>query len=164
MKLEKKLKHALNSNNLDSIHQVFEEIYNNYNKLVYFVIMRYVKNSEDVRDLVQDTFLSFYNNLNHNIRNLKAYLTVTAKNKSLNYLRQKDKVIVNENFVYQLQDENLSNVQYQLLIEEMKNILSNLEIEIILQRTIYGLKFKEISQKLNIKLNTTISLYFRALK
>ena len=30
MKLEKKLKHALNSNNLDSIHQVFEEIYNNY--------------------------------------------------------------------------------------------------------------------------------------
>ena len=44
MTLERKLKHAIKSNDIDKIHIVFDEIYITYGRLVYFKIMKYVDN------------------------------------------------------------------------------------------------------------------------
>lgn len=164
MKYERKLKHALKSNDVIRLHQIFEEIYNEYNKLVYFVIMRYVNNVEDIKDLVQDTFISFYNNLDHDIQNIKYYLTVSAKNKAINFVNKQNKIVFDEDFIYKAEEVKSINTNYQSIIEEMKKSLNDQEIEIILLHTIYDLTFLDIAQKFNMNLNTTISIYHRAIK
>ena len=60
MNEEKKLRKVLKSNDLQLINSFFDEIYNKYRGLVCFVISRYVKNDEDVFDLAQDVFVSFF--------------------------------------------------------------------------------------------------------
>lgn len=165
MKLEQKLKHVLNSNDENSIHQVFEEIYNKYNKLVYFIIIKYIKNTDDVKDLVQDTFIGFYNNLKNDIRNIKYYLTTSAKNKAINFVRQQNKVIFDDEFIFKTEGKAKEiNIEYQEIIKKMEVILISVEIEIILQHVIYDLTFKEIAIKYNMNLNTVISIYNRAIK
>lgn len=164
MKLEKKLKHALKSNNISSIHEVFEEIYEKYNKLVFFIIIRYVNNIDDVRDLVQDTFVSFYNNLNNNIENIKFYLTTSAKNKAINFIKKHNNIIFDDEFIYKVEDIKNININYHNIIEIMRKTLTDLEIEIILQHTLHGYTFREIAKQLNMNLNTTISMYRRAIK
>ena len=82
MDLERKLKSALNTNDLEQIEIVFEEIYNTYYKLIYFCININVKNHQDVEELVDDVFINFYNNINKiDISNIKYYLTKSAKNR-----------------------------------------------------------------------------------
>lgn len=165
MELEQKLKHALKSNNITTIHETFEEIYNEYNRLVYFIIIKYVRNSEDVKDLVQDTFISFYNNINHNINNIKYYLITSAKNKSLNYLKSNKEILLNDDFIYQVEEnQQNNNIEYLDIIDKMTKILSEFEMEIVLQHNIYGLTFKEISIKYGKKIGTILSLYNRAIK
>lgn len=164
MKLEQKLKHALKSNKEALIHEVFEDIYNEYNKLVCFIIKRYVKNNEDVKDLTQDTFISFYNNLNDNMYDIKSYLVVSAKNKSLNFLKSQNVVINDDEYIYNIYSKEEINSEYKEIIEKMSEYLTQFEIEIILQHTINDLSFKEISEKFNRNINTVLSLYNRALK
>lgn len=164
MKLEERLKHALRSNDTTKIHKVFNDIYEMYHKLIYFIIAKYVNDSEDIKDLVQETFISFYNNLNYEIKNIKYYLIVSAKNKAINFNLKYNKIILDEDFVYNAVDIKESSLDYQKIIEEMKKILTDLEIEIILQHTIYNLKFIQIANKYDLNVNTVISMYRRAIK
>jgi DNA-directed RNA polymerase specialized sigma24 family protein len=81
MTLENKLNRALKSNDINKIHEVFDEIYTIYGKLVYFKISQYVDNKLHVEELTQDVFVSFYNNImTSKITNIKYYLVTSAKN------------------------------------------------------------------------------------
>lgn len=50
MQLERKLKYAIMSNDIDKIHSVFDDIYITYGRLVYFKIMQYIENKSDVEE------------------------------------------------------------------------------------------------------------------
>ena len=45
----------------------------------------------------------------------------------------------------------------------MKNYLSDYEIEVIIEHTIYNLSFKQIAKNKNKSINTVISTYYRAI-
>ena len=60
MKLESKLKKAIEEKDINKIEIVFEEIYNNYFNLVCFIIYKYVKRREDVEDIASDVFIKFF--------------------------------------------------------------------------------------------------------
>ena len=95
MQLERKLKYAIMSNDIDKIHSVFDDIYITYGRLVYFKIMQYIENKSDVEELTQEVFISFYNNILYvEVKNIKYYLLTSAKNKSIDYLRKKREKIV----------------------------------------------------------------------
>ena len=47
LSIESKLRKVLNSNDENKIHEIFEEIYNEYSKLVFVIINNYVKNIHD---------------------------------------------------------------------------------------------------------------------
>jgi RNA polymerase sigma-70 factor (ECF subfamily) len=164
MTLEQKLKKALKSNNTSNIHTIFEEIYNTYVKLVYFTIMKYIQNSRDIEDLTQEVFISFFNNLsNIEFKSIKYYLVVSAKNKSINFLKKQNiNVVFDDELVYQQEDFN-NETSYLILIENMKNYLSDYEIEVIIEHTIYNLSFKQIAKNKNKSINTVISTYYRAI-
>lgn len=166
MNLEDKLKRAIKKKKTESVHLVFEEIYETYSKLVYFKVIQYIDNRQDANDLTQDVFLSFYENIfKSDINNIKYYLMVTAKNKALNYLKsQKNIITLEENIVYDYVDDCSNNEEYNNIIDNMKKYLSEREINILLEHIIDGNSFKDLSVKYNIPLNTVISIYHRALK
>lgn len=166
MTLERKLKHAIKSNDINKIHIVFDEIYRLYGRLVYFKIMQYIDNKLDVEDLTQDVFVSFYNNIKYiEVLNIKYYLVVSAKNKALNYLKKKKEIVINdEKTVLEKEDVIKSNIEYEEIMAKMKCFLNNFEIEIIIKHNIDGYSFKELSIEYNKPLNTIISIYHRGIK
>ena len=165
MSLEKKLSKAINQKNPEKIEQVFEEIYYEYGKLVGFIISKYISKKEDIEELVDDVFISFSKAIvKSEINNIKYYLVTLAKNTSINFLNKKDnKVEMIYDEVYISQNTYESSKYYDL-INEMKQVLSDLEINIILLHTIYNYSFDDLSIKLNKPLSSIASIYRRAIK
>lgn len=165
MSLENKLLRAINSNNPNKIESVFEEIYYEYGKLVGFIISKYIPKKEDIEELVDDVFVSFSKAMmKTTLTNIKYYLVTQAKNMSINFLNKKENKI---EMVYDdLYISNNTYIQskYYELIYEMKKVLTDKEINIILLRTIYNYSFDDISKKLNIPLQSIASVYKRAIK
>lgn len=165
MTLENKLNRALKSNDINKIHEVFDEIYTIYGKLVYFKISQYVDNKLHVEELTQDVFVSFYNNImTSKITNIKYYLVTSAKNKGIDYLhKKKDNVIFDEKSIFEKEDNSI-NIEYNEIIETMKLFLTDLEIEIILKHVVDGYSFKQLASMYNKPLNTIFSIYSRSIK
>ena len=165
MSLENRLSKAIKQNNIYKIEQIFEEIYYEYGKLVGFIISKYVSKREDIEELVDDVFISFSKSMMKTmINNIKYYLVTQAKNTSINFINKK------ENKIEMIYDEiYLSNSTYEQskyyeLIDEMKQVLTEKEINIILLHTIYNYSFEDISNKLNMPLQSIASIYRRAIK
>lgn len=164
MNLESKIKKALVSNDINALNSVFEEVYNQYYKLIYFLIFSYTRNNNDTEELTQDVFLSFFNSLNKRyISNIKYYLVVSAKNVSINYLKKKQKntfIEFNDDYIFK-QEDNI--IKYNELYCDLYTILNDFEVMIIIYHLVYDLTFKELSEMYNKPLNTIISIYRRGI-
>ena len=60
MKLDARILKDLTSNNKEKVYDSFKCVYNQYYKLVCFCISQYILVKEDVEELANDTFLSFF--------------------------------------------------------------------------------------------------------
>lgn len=165
MSLEQNLKLALKSNDLSQIHFIFEKIYVTYGKLVYFKIMQYIDNRNDVEELTQDVFVQFYNNLSEDIENIKYYLLSSAKNKAIDFLKsQRINVIFDENILEKQTYETEFSFEYKEILDKMRNYLNEYEIDLILKHNLDSVTFKDLSIRYNKSLNSVLSTYHRALK
>ncbi|MCX7758146.1 MAG: sigma-70 family RNA polymerase sigma factor [bacterium] len=142
----------------------------NYKKLKNFFIKRSLKNESE--DLVQQTF----KNLIENIQNLKyihkapSYIFKiaqnlvidTLRNKNKNYLLSKDlgKTKNSENSEKNLEQKIEDEIEFERIISK----LNNDEKIIIRMKIVDNLTFKEISEMLNININTVISKFNRAVR
>ena len=165
MNIERRLVDALEKNDLVKIEKVFNDIYNSNYKLVYFCVANLIKNKEDILELVDDVFINFYNHI-HNINvdgNIKYYLTRSARNLSINYLKRNDKEVTFE--VKYL--ENLSYIKMEYndntLFEDIKKTLNEEEYDLIFNHIVMGYSLVELAKELNISKNTIKSRYRRAL-
>ena len=95
MSYEVELISALKSNDINKLQESFKNIYEAYYKLVYFCVGNFLKSKEDIEDVTQEVFINFFNNLeNINVSgSIKYYLTRSARNLSINYLKKNSKVI-----------------------------------------------------------------------
>lgn len=145
---------------------LLEEIYNEYYKLVCFIISRYIENNLDIEELANDVFVKFFQNIYSIRSSIKYYLTTTAKNISLNYLkRKKQNAICDDEFIYSIKDEkHNSNENYYEIIDYLKTFLTENEIAIILNHVIYDMTFKNISELLKVSENTVKTTYYRSLE
>ena len=145
--------------------RAFNDIYNYYFKLVCFCISQYIDNKEDIEEIADDTFINFFNNIDHldETKNIKYYILTTAKNNAINALRRNNKYTT-------LSDEELVNIPYydyketNETLEILKKVLNEEELLIVINHLIYGYSFKEISSKQKISINTIMSKYRRAIK
>lgn len=166
MSVERRLVDALKSSNSKKLESIFMEIYETNYKLVYFCVANFIDNKEDIEEIVNDVFINFYNHLN-NIKiegNIKYYLTKSAKNSCINYLKK------NKNKNILLDPQNLSNLIYteykyidNQFINKLKKILTKEEYFIIFNHIVLGYKLKEIALNLNAPFNTIKSKYRRTL-
>ena len=143
-----------------------KKIYCEFKGLVCFIIAKYVNVKEDVADLAQDVFLSFFNNADKVSSSIKYYLTTAAKNKALNYLNKNKKMSLIEIDKIDLLDEKINNKDYLYfdIIKILKENLKELEYKIIILHLLDEYTFKDVAFRLSMKESSVKSLYFRALK
>lgn len=145
---------------------LLEEIYNEYYKLVCFIISKYIRNRSDIEELANDVFIKFFQNIYSIRSSIKYYLTTTAKNTSINFLKQKNKnVVFDDELVFSIKDDkHSSNENYYEIIDYLKTFLTEKEIAIILNHVIYEMTFKNISELFKISENTVKTTYYRSLE
>lgn len=156
---------AIKSKNKNKVNEIFEKIYNDYVKLVAFSVGKYVKDVDDIKDITNEVFIRFFQNIENVKTSIKYYLIATARNLSLDYLKEKNKYEVLED-IEGLISENIieSYNGYQELVDDLKSVLSLREVEIIILHAVDGYTFKEIGAKLNLSHKNANKIYERALK
>lgn len=164
MSLEFKLYNALLSGNQNKIESTFELIYSQYFNLLSYVCFQYVLDEEDVKDIVQETFVDFFNhlNLNDRIMNIKCYLIEMVKNKTRNFLNKKNRLT-------RLTDEEIGSlpdihpINQSLKLYGWQKGLEIDEIEIITKHILLEISLTSIAKEENVSKNTIKSRYRRAL-
>ncbi|MCH5172012.1 MAG: sigma-70 family RNA polymerase sigma factor [Erysipelotrichales bacterium] len=169
---ETRLFRALNSNRIEELDVTFKYFYQKYKPLLIFVTAQYIKSKSDIEDIVQDTFVDFFNNVDKIHTSIKSFLTTSCRNKALDFLKKQKNIdyFDIENIIY-LQDlNNVSEANFYVndnliqIIEDMDKTLSKEEITIVFLHLIYDFKFQEIALKLKQNTMTIKSKYYRALK
>lgn len=159
----------------------FSKIYISfYPQLVRFA-SDFVSYEEDAENIIQDVFVGLWERKDtlDCIENMNAYIYRLAKNKCLDHLKHKivkEKFIANAQSAYEqelsLKLRSLENIDVEHLSEEkMEKIILNAINslpkkcrEIFLLSRYDGLRYKEISEKLDISINTVETQMCIALK
>lgn len=158
---ERALVNVLKSGNINEISLCFENIYNKYKGLVYFVVVKYVKEEEAVKDITQEVFINFFANIRNINTNIKSYLTSTAKNLSLNYLKKFSHYV---EFDEQIDTYYESSDYFNDVLNVLKKYLNDLEIKILLLHILDDLPFNQLGKDLHMSENSIKTIYYRALK
>jgi len=158
--LEKLVLRNLNSANEEKARQAYETIYKEFYKLVYFVCAKYLSVSEDIEDVVIDTFVTLFNE-RENVTNIKYFLTTVGKNKAINLAKKNSKVEILDDTFF----ENISNSSpvYSDLMNKVYKCLSKKEADIVIEHVVEGVPLKEIAQREKQSPNTIKSIYRRSI-
>ena len=164
MNMESKLISVLKTGDRNRIEKIFEEIYEKYYKLLYFCVGSYITQKEDIEDIVMDTFLSFFNNLDSIDLdgNIKNYLVRSAKNKAINLQKKKREVLIENIEEYSLDFDNDSNGND--LMDIIRDSLNDDERELFLSHVIEDISLRKLSKMRDENINTTKSKYHRIRK
>lgn len=139
----------------------FEEVYDMYYTIVFYVIDKIVKDKEGSRDVAQDTFLTmFYKIHQYNGGNFKYWLLQIAKNKAINYLsqviREREKV---EMKIAELESKIDFEFDFKTFSEEVEEILDSESSKIIIDKLIFDYTFKEISEEMKLNMSAVYRKY-----
>ena len=142
--------------NNDKQNKAINDLMENYNELVNQIFrFIYLKTSskEIAEDLTQDCFLSTVKYLkDKEVRNIRAFLFRTARNKVIDYYRIKNRIIYSDELV--LANEKISSrddiamKQDARMIIEKLNLLGEEDKEILMMRYIEDMNIKEIAEAL----------------
>lgn len=148
-------------------HTSFSNLVRKYERLIFSVTLRILKNESDARNVTQDTFISAYNNLNkyRGESKFSTWLTKITLNLSYGHIRKNQKhqevpielvndrvVSINNNPYKQLEKKEMKNV-----IEESLNSLSSFHRDVVVFYYFYGYSYREISQLLECPVGTVMS-------
>ena len=146
-----------------------ERIIDEHQQLLFSFAFFRVGSYEVAQDIVQDVFIKFYENSRHlsAANNVKAYLLKTVSNACIDYVRKYGKIqfVAIENLENELTDEDERHCLSEFL--RIDDILSNLpfeQAEILRLKFVDSLNFVEISELLDINVNTVKSRYKYAIE
>ena len=156
---------ALLRGNKEELLEIYEKIYYDYVKLVYFSVSKYINDDETIKDITNEVFVAFFNNSSNVKDSIKYYLMRITRNLCVKYLEKENKItkwedINNLGVSYEFE----SHKRYVELVEDLKNVLTQEEVNIILWHVVDGYTFKEIGDYLNLKNKTVNKMYERAIK
>jgi RNA polymerase sigma-70 factor (ECF subfamily) len=146
-----------------------------YQKKVFLLAYSFFQNKEDAMDIVQETFLRFYQkaSLFKKGKNFKNWLLQIAKNLCIDYYRKHYGKNTKFDREVPIEEMNLAAQDSQgcYLSSDLKDIFSSCLNKLAeRQRMIFVMKhynqhkYREIAQILNISLGTVKSLHFKAVQ
>ncbi len=152
--------------------QAFEQIYVRYNKMLYTLSIRLLKNDFAAENVVQHVFAKLWENrfditVSISLRN---YLYTMTKNYVLNYVRNKNNALVKNYEMAQsgasYDDDLLTLLErkemYELLNQAIEKLPEQKRMVVMLKRE--GLTNQEIADKMNISINTVKTHYQQCVK
>ncbi|SFW24789.1 RNA polymerase sigma-70 factor, ECF subfamily [Sinomicrobium oceani] len=156
----------------------FEALFHLYFEKLYHFANAYIENSEDAKEIVQNTFYKIWKKrgtLPADL-NLNAYLFATVKNDCLDYFkhqkiryRYREDLEKNRSGILEasLQDDpSLQLIENELLLK-VNRLIDELPPgckEIFIKSRFEGLKYKEIADELNISVKTVENQISKALR
>jgi len=154
----------INVNNLKKGDvQSYEDLFNKYNKKVYYFALSYLKNKDEAEDVVQEVFMDiwrFRDQINEYFEFSK-YLFKITYNETCRKFRKKasDKRHIEEVTVYTSVEDNTTrlDIEYDNLVEITKGLIEKLpdrQKEIFLLTINEQLGTDKIAEKLNISKKT----------
>jgi RNA polymerase sigma-70 factor, ECF subfamily len=128
----------------------FAPFYELTKKRVYFLIYSYLKDYALSEDLLQDTYVTFLENINKISCRLNplSYLLQIAKNKAIDELRKRHAEVEldKEDTSELIGSEDPPKDESGSLLEEIKSLLSPFEFQVYTLHVLSNLTFKEISK------------------
>ena len=145
--------------------KAFEEVYNAYYKLVFYIAFNITKDEQLSLDIMQDTFVNLMSNIENYFDNgrLKQYITTIAGNLSRNALKKKD----NQNAL--LDDNKITAYSYEdntkaEILATLEKYLSPEEKNIVILKVLFDYTFNEIAYETNTTIGVVQSTYYRAME
>ncbi len=151
----------LKSSSKQVMERSFNDIYQEYKLLVYFVSFDILKNQEDAKDITNETFMQFFINKNkiRNYKKIKYYLLTICKNLSINLLKKNNKYEQLDNEIACFDQKN----EFNTYIDKFKEYLNEEELELIIYKFLYDFTFKDIANEQGVSIDSISSKYKRTL-
>lgn len=142
----------------------FDIIYEETNRLVYYIVYQILKNHQRTEEIVQDVYLKVYQKIDSYTNSPKAWISTIAKNLAINaYNKYKHEVIVEDVF-----DEALDVKEETPLIDLASRVLSHDDFMIVMLCVCEDYTRKEVGKLLNLstsgvtwKLNNALEILKR---
>lgn len=156
----------------------FEDVYIQFNRLIYHIAYKLTKDAQLSEDIVQETFMKAYRKWDTLIdfRKIQGWLSSIANRTAIDFIRKESKrreELVDDQETYDSPFISCaarmveSEVDFHLLeeeIEERIGMLPATQQEVLRLKAIHGLSDKEIARRLNLNPATVKTRYHRARK
>jgi len=137
------------------------ELYNIMGKEIYVFLLMFCKDKYTAEDILQDTFISIYENAGSYriFNNPKAWILTIAKNKALNIIKKDSRMTSIETLENDstdiTQNKNVENVILDKIHADMLlSVLSEEDKKIVILHAVYGFKHREIAEFMGLPLGT----------
>lgn len=161
----KLLKKILSGDNI-----AMKEFYNNYSGYLSTICSRYISNSDDIKDILQDSFIKIFKSIVNfkyeGAGSLKAWSSRIVVNESLKFLKEKKRLQIVNTPVWDLPEMTEEEADFEHI--PTATILKMIQALPDGYRTVFNLyifeekSHKEIASILNISENTSASQLHRA--
>ncbi len=165
-------------NAISGKQEAYERLMKKYKQLIYNLILRMIRNREDVEDLTQEAFIKAFNSLEKFDKqfSFSTWLFKIATNNCIDYLRKKklntfsiDKELSSDDDDYtfeipdneRIPDKNLLDKERKKILEEAIENLPSKYKSVILLRHRDENDYEEIAKKLKLPLGTVKAHIFR---
>ena len=155
---------------LEGDRQAYYGLYKSYNKSMYNVGYRIVNDAEEAQDVLQDAFISAFNNLRHyrGDATFGAWLKRIVVNKALNHLKKKKMERFPDDDRWDVKEESGDDFQdFPFTVEKVKNAIQQLPEGYRVVLSLYlleGYDHAEIAEILAISESTSKSQFNRSKK
>ena len=160
--------HTLGSELKNGDEQAFSRLIQACQRQLYALIWRILRNHEDTNDILQDTFLRLYQNVDklHDDQPVLPYLRKIAINLSINKLKSTRRVLSLEQ-AFEVAEECKTDQQaeHNELLVFVQAAIKKLPREqqlVLILRVQEGLSYQEIAGALNLRVGTVMSRLSRA--
>ncbi len=143
--------------------QSFRDVYNSYNRLVYYIAFTILKNKEEAEEAMQDTFVRLMETIDsyQDQGKFKQYITKMAKSIAIDRYR-KQKRSTSDPYDDNTMTEETDTTADVLLTLEMT--LDKDEAYIATLHIVYDFTFREIAEDMNESLGVIQAKYYKAMQ
>lgn len=143
-------------------YKKMEQLYEIYEQKIYSVAYLILNNVQQAEDVVQETFITLYNNLEKvnslNVQELKRYILRIAKNKAIDSyrknIRQGQLLEEYQKELTEIVDENVEDweqrVMSEIQIDTLLVVLSESYRQVFKYKVFYNLSYQEISELMGL--------------
>lgn len=130
--------------------RAFAELYSRYSQRIYAYCLKVTGDSDDARDIFQDTFMKFYNSAKEKttFNNVPGFLITIARNLCLNFKRNKKPIESLEEYHFNHNSDSIHYEEKEMikLIDEQLDKMGFEYKEAFILRQYQGYSYQEIAE------------------